>query len=232
MANQFSGYDYFDFGCSKGSNMLFIRNIDAKLRGLGIDIDNKKIEIALASNFEAINKDILSLPSEKLVDFVTMSHFLEHLPSAQAASQMIQKACDLARDFIFIRQPWFDSDGLLLLHELKCYWSDWTGHPNRMTSLDFYLTLRKLFLRKKIYGYSIFGRSAIESSIDTCLIPINTPTDQHHYDPNAHAEKPLIPLFNFPIYREIVVIAKMQKDTDVSKFIQPLGKLTPILSCN
>jgi hypothetical protein len=140
---ELSEYDFFDFGCSDGGCINYVQAIDPSLRGLGIDIDQAKIDKARSKGLDAINADILALPQQKLVKFVTMSHFLEHLPNVMVAEAMIRRAAEVATDFVFVRQPWFDSDPLLLSHDLKFHWSDWTGHPNKMTSLDFYLILRR-----------------------------------------------------------------------------------------
>lgn len=191
-----TGYDYFDFGCGDGANMKFIKSIAPAARGLGIDIDQRKVDKARENGFEAINFDILKLPIDKLVRFVTMSHFLEHLPSVKIAESMIRRGIDVSRDFIFIRQPWFDSDGALFMQDLKFYWSDWRGHPNRMTSLDFYLILKRSLENNAISGFSIFGRTPVSTTDDPCLIPLSAPVDQHHYDAARHGEKPRVKALN------------------------------------
>ena len=56
----------------------------------------------------------------------------------------VEKACSISKDFVFIQQPYFDADSYLFKKGLKLFWSDWRGHPNRMTSLDFNLLLRDL----------------------------------------------------------------------------------------
>lgn len=220
-----SGFDFFDFGCSDGANIKFINSCDPATRGLGIDIDQKKIDKALEKGFNAINFDILELPQQKMVRFVTMSHFLEHLPSAITAGAMIRRGIDVSREFVLIRQPWFDSDGYLLAMDLKLYWSDWRGHPNRMTSLDFYLILRRALEDGAICGFAIFGRSPVTSSGDSCLIPLAAPIDQHHYEQEKHGHKEMAVSLGISTYREIVVIALVDEAADISRFVSPLGML-------
>lgn len=195
------------------------------MRGLGIDIDQRKVDQAIARGFCAINFDILKLPRQKKVSFVTMSHFLEHLPSVKMAEAMIERGIDVARDFIFIRQPWFDSDGALLLEGLKFYWSDWRGHPNRMTSLDFYLYLKRALAEGSICGFKIFGRTPVTSSTDSSLIPVSAPIDQHHYDRERHGDKRVGVPLTTTAFKEIVVIASIKPDVIIAPFIKPLGKL-------
>jgi SAM-dependent methyltransferase len=225
-----SGFDFLDFGCSDGANINYIKNIDSSLRGLGIDIDQRKIDKAQEKGFYAINFDILKLPTDKQVLFVTMSHFLEHLPSVKIAETMIRRAIDVSHEFVFIRQPWFDSDGTLLLNDLKFYWSDWRGHPNKMTSLDFYLILKCALEDSVISGFAIFGRAPVTSTADTCLIPLDTCTDQHHYDIAMHGQKPPTQTLSISAYKEIVVIVSITAKADYSPFLRPLGQLTLLKS--
>ena len=225
-----TGLDFFDFGCSHGANIHYIQSLDPAIRGLGIDIDQKKVDQATAKGFLAINYDILKLPRQKQVSFVTMSHFLEHLPSAKMAEAMIEQSVELARDFIFIRQPWFDSDGALLLQDLKFYWSDWRGHSNKMTSLDFYLCLKRALAEGSICGFKIFGRTPVTSSSDSTLIPVSAPIDQHHYDRDRHGDKKVgLPLAT-TAFKEIVVIASITADGRIAPFIKPLGELALLQS--
>ncbi len=51
-----------------------------------------------------------------------------------------------------------------------------------MTSLDFYLILKRALEDNAICGFCIFGRTPVTSTDDSCLIPLEASTDQHHYD--------------------------------------------------
>src|SRR5690606_876666 len=126
-------YDFYDFGCSTGANIAYTNGVFPGLRGLGIDIAAPKVAAALGNGYDAVVFDILELPECKRVSFVTMSHFLEHLPSLSVARPIIAKAISVSRDFVMIRQPWFDADGELLRRGFKFYWSHWSGHRNKMT---------------------------------------------------------------------------------------------------
>src|SRR5687767_8260464 len=84
------GYDFFDFGCSTGGNIKFIKSIIPEAKGLGIDIDHKKIDEAKSNGQDAITFDILSIPDVKSVEFVTMSHFLEHLPNVDSVDLFLK----------------------------------------------------------------------------------------------------------------------------------------------
>ena len=204
-------YHFFDFGCSTGECIDYAyQTFNNPGTGLGIDISEKKIEMAREKGHAAIAFDILKIPDRKLVEFVTMSHFLEHLPSVKIADQFLRKAVVVAKQYVFIRQPFFDADGYLAQHGLKLYWSDWTGHPNKMTSLDFYLSLKKMKSEGLLSGFSINFVSKIPSSTHYVIHPLNSPIDQHWYDPAIHHHKKNdISLDN--VFREIVVLVHVDK---------------------
>ena len=217
--------DFVDFGCSDGANISRILAVDSTLKGLGIDIDESKLKKAKENGFNVVNFDILKLPNQKLVKFVTMSHFLEHLPSVKFAEDIINCGINISSEFVFIRQPWFDSDGILLFNNLKLFWSDWSGHPNNMTTLDFYLIFLRALKSRYIYDFSIFGRGHIVNSSDECLIPLKAPHNSHKYDKIKHGEKSTDQeLFN-PVYKEVIVIARIKQHVNCEIFLKSLDHL-------
>lgn len=223
-------FDFLDFGCSDGGNIRFVEKHWPHLHGLGIDVDPGKIERAVANGHDAIVFNIDDLPGIKFCRFVTMSHFLEHLNSVSDARRIVRKAIEIAERFIVIRQPWFDADGLLLEHGLKFYWSHWTGHPNRMSSLDFYAMLMPELSAGTIRGFEMFGRDLVKTTQDSSVIPLHAPSDQHHYDPSRHGQKP--PEIQLPIavFREIVVVIETGQDPVRREMLDKLGKLRCLYS--
>lgn len=202
-----TGYDYFDFGCSAGANIELVSRADPQLRGLGIDIDMAKIALARGKGLDAVGFDIRKIPNKKLVDFVTMSHFLEHLGGVGDARAMITKAIQVAREFVLIRQPWFDADGEMFRSGLKFYWSHWRGHSNRMGLIDFQSILQPELDANRIHSFEISGRGPVPDSSHDCVIPLETPVDQHKYEPARHGPKPEKKIkFLVPAYREVVVM--------------------------
>ncbi len=201
------GYRFLDFGCSEGGSIEYAyKMFDNAWPGLGIDVNAKKIETAQGHGYDAINFDIMNIPNRKLVDFVTMSHVLEHLPDLKMADQFLRKSVAIARKFVFIRQPFFDADGWLAQRGLKLYWADWqNGHKNKMTSLDFYLTLNRMKSEGILNGFSIYFRDKISTSDHPAIHPINSPGDQHSYQLSLHPPKKMdISLEN--TFREIFVL--------------------------
>lgn len=203
LCDTFSKYDFLDFGCSSGGNIAFVERAVPGVRGLGIDIDVEKIDTARKSGRSAVVYDIMSLPRRKITNFVTMSHFLEHLQNVKVAGDFVAKAIEVSRDFVHIRQPFFDSDGYLLENNLKLYWSDWTGHKNAITALDFYKVLRKFLFRGEISSFAIFGRGAIDTSMHEAVIPLVAPVNCGKYQ-DGYGIKSYVE-FSAPVFCEILV---------------------------
>ncbi|MGP0565578.1 MULTISPECIES: class I SAM-dependent methyltransferase [unclassified Nitrospina] len=218
-----SQYDFLDFGCSAGASLR--NELFGGKRGLGLDSNPDKVEKARAEGVEAEVADITKLNPKELgkVRFVKMVHFLEHLPGRQAARDCIKSACQLAREFVFIRQPYFDADGYLFSLGLKLYWSDWNGHPYNMTSLDLHNMLSRLQKHTSlITRFIIFFKYEIKDSSATFLHPISSPGDQHHWDSEVHDPKPEVE-FTFPVFREagaVILTGSMEMNEGLSRFLK------------
>lgn len=207
-------FSFMDFGCSEGNSMLQAKKMfEVRTEGLGIDLASNKLETASEKGLSVAQFDIGTLPDEEIVDFVTMVHFIEHLNGSTQAKEFIEKACGVARDFIFIRQPYFDADPNLFHLGLKCYWSDWRGHRFHMTSLEMYALLRDLKTRGVISDYSIHFAYDISDSSNPAIIPLSAGFDQFDYDESIHAEKDPNITFGFPVFREIRVIISFDPET-------------------
>ena len=203
---RFSDYDFLDFGCSRGKSIERSLKAFSAKRGLGIDKNPRKIAEAIANGYEAIVCDVSKLKVQKnAVRFVTMKHFLEHLSDFKTVQKCIENAAVFAQDFLYISQPYFDADGYLFLNKLKFYWSDWTGHPNRMTTLELFSILNHLAKTETISRFAIYGRSPVKYSSDSTIHPFNSLKDQHHYDPNIHPPKKIMKFKNH-LYKETVAL--------------------------
>jgi hypothetical protein len=205
IALQNGTFDFLDFGCSSGGSIANAMKAFDAARGLGIDISETKVQQAISAGHQAILYDIHDLPAKPLVRFCVMSHFLEHVPNRIDVVAFLRKATDISREFIFIRQPYFDADGYLFQNGLKLYWSDWRGHPNTMTTLDFFCILTQLKNGGHVGNFSIHLSKPISSSAHKAILPVNSPRDQHHYDPALHPGKPMDVRFDFPVFAEVIV---------------------------
>ncbi|MCH9052354.1 MAG: methyltransferase domain-containing protein, partial [Proteobacteria bacterium] len=198
-----AGYDFLDFGCGAGGSIELGRIRFGGHRGLGLDIKPGKVAAAREAGYDAQVCDVTSLTSHPdSVRFVLLSHFLEHLPSLADAKRCLFAACMAAREFVYVCQPYFDADGYLFDKGLKLYWSDWTGHPNRMTSLELYCCIRDIASSVPIQQFAIYRRGKITDSHETVIHALASPVDQHDWQATTHPEKPPTP-FNYPVYKEL-----------------------------
>jgi len=101
------GFDHLDFGCSKGGSLDFSKKRFDGFRGLGIDTVQAKVESTRAAGFDAICYNIHEIPEEKLVNFVVLSHFLEHVSTFSDVKAFMRKACVISKDFVYIQQHFF-----------------------------------------------------------------------------------------------------------------------------
>jgi SAM-dependent methyltransferase len=224
MVIDLSKYDFVDFGCSAGGSIAFGRDCLGGRNGLGVDINPEKVAAARAAGLSAEVADVTKLDPREVgaVRFVIMAHFLEHLPGRNAAQACILSACKVADEFVFIRQPYFDADGYLFSLNLKLYWSDWRGHPNHMTSLDFHNALDPLLKAGKISRYLLFFRTKIENSHDPAVHPISSPINQQKWDSETHDSKPACE-FSFPVFVEtgaIIIKKSREIDSRVERFLR------------
>jgi hypothetical protein len=205
----FQGYDFLDFGCSKGDSMKFAQDTFGG-RGLGLDFDADKVEIAKRAGFDAVQQDVTQLSPKTMgrVRYVIMSHFLEHLPTINYAKRCIASACSVAREFVLIQQPYFDADGYLFERGLKLYWSDWHGHLNHMTSLQFYNILSVVAPKLGIKRFLIGRRFPLTDSAAPEIHPLASPQDQGTWLPEEHAPKGKCK-FDFPVFRDTFAIVLM-----------------------
>jgi len=212
-------YDFLDFGCSNGGSLKYGLEVMGAKRGIGIDLDERKVQSTRAAGYEAICADAAALVSNVgAVSFALMFHFLEHLPGQRTATSCIRSACLAARDFVLIRQPWFDSDAWLFANGLKLYWSDWHGHSNKMGLLEFQRAIRDANVPCR---YRLYGRKPIRTSDAAAVHPVGAPKDQQKYQAELHGTKPSIEIGS-PTFHEVACIILRSEHLsfpDVEKYL-------------
>lgn len=214
-------YDFIDFGCSNGASMEFAGKTLGARRGLGIDIDAKKVESTRALGFDAVEYDLTQLTGvPDVVSFCILSHFLEHLHGYPVARRCIDSAIAASRDFVLIRHPWFDADTNLMMSGLKMYWSDWHGHTHHMRAFDVY---RAAIRNRKVGDIRLFGRERIADSSHAAVLPLSAAIDRHHYDPSLDGPKPHV-AFDFPVYRETVCVIGLRGAVDLDAIAEKIGR--------
>lgn len=219
-------YDFIDFGCSKGGSLKFGQEVLGGLNGIGLDISPSKVEQTRALGFEAAEVDVTQLGSfPNFTRFVTMIDFLEHLPDQFLVKKCVEAACETATDFVFIRQPWFDSDGYLFRNKLKLYWSDWTGHPNTMTSLELHRIMCSI---PKVKRWRIYGKKIITDSSDEAVHPLISSPDQHGWQEGRHEPKPDM-VFAEKVFYQLGCIAVLTDNSDILDAVEKKAKWSEVL---
>ncbi len=251
-------YDFLDFGCSSGGSIEHYEKI-FRAKGLGLDIDPKKVKLSIQKGFDAIVLDITKIelkqkvrfgimshflePIQRIFDaivcnitkielkqkvrFGIMSHFLEHIPSINDVKILIEKACSVIDEFLIIRQPYFDADHYLFTNGFKFFWSDWTGHPNHMTLLNFYNILKPLKDNNKLKEFSFYALYPVIDSNDDAIHNLDSQTDQHEWSKKKHSAKNYIK-FSIPIYKEILVVVDLNGSSTEQVISKFKTKLYPI----
>lgn len=198
--------DFIDFGCSKGGSITFAKKRFGGINGLGIDINAHKIQMAIEAGHNAIVFNIHDIPNSKIVNFVIMSHFLEHVSNLEDVKAFIRKACEISKDFVYIQQPFFDSDCYLFERGFKLFWSDWKGHPNHMTSFTLWLILKELKKEGFPIEFSLHAYKKIIDSKDSCILLTSTDTDQNFYNPDYHPKKSESVVFDGNVFHELICL--------------------------
>lgn len=166
-------------------------NFDAKkfkrTNCLGIDI-NSNYEKAVKSKgymFEAMNlaspEVIANLPKAR---GYLLWHFLEHLPSKEIATEVVQKVMEQSQEFVWFKLPNFDQDhktgeGALRKLGLRFTWTDWKGHPCHWLLKDNLDAIEKS--KADRYKLQYAAAKTIASTSDSRVVPINAPTDTVEY---------------------------------------------------
>ncbi|MCF8719362.1 hypothetical protein J2S31_000260 [Nitrospina gracilis Nb-211] len=199
-------FDFIDFGSSKGGCIEFAKARLGGVRGLGIDIDPKKVKAMRDNGYDCLRDDITASGlSSKSVRFVMMSHILEHLPSLESVQEVISEAARLARDFLFIQGPYFDADNLLEKLGFRFFWSKWTGHRCHLTTSQ----LRDVLLRLQLSDHWMFVRQPVVDSSDPSIHPLGSPVNSLEYNPEIHPPKPLC-TFSPPVFKEMVCYVRLR----------------------
>lgn len=228
-------FDFIDMGCGTAARgYFFAKKVFGTGRCLGVDIDEDKVQVALRKiennselyeNYTLICEDMTNFGGENVKNkfrFATANHFLEHVPGFSVAKDILGAAINASREFVFVRQPWFDNDAELFKMGLKTYYSDWTGHLNPLTSYDFYRMGRDFKIKGSIQNFIILGLTKIHDSSDPLIHPLNSPFNEHEYDPTYHPSKNMNIKFE-GLYRDICVFFIIDENSPIEDYIKKLN---------
>src|SRR5207237_6689214 len=117
------------------------------------------------------------------------------------------------REFAIFRIPYFDADGLLAQLGLKFYHSDWSGHTNRLTTLDFYLLLRRL-RSTKFKEARLYGREVVEGIDSPYIIPLSADMNTSREQALTHDHRAPAGAPSLALYKEVLLLIRLEETDD------------------
>lgn len=197
------GLKFLDVGCKTGGSFSVAQRYGYDLsQGLGIDTREHHIEEFISKGYKGMIADATNIPfPDNSFELVIFSHVLEHMKNEEDGKKALNECLRVSSNLIFISLPFFDEDEYLNSLGLKTFYSDWTGHTNKVHLK----TLTEEWL--KGYAYEIWVKKHLKTSMESEIIPISAPKDSHDYDPDLHGEKPNI-IFTKDIWREYELLVE------------------------
>ncbi len=224
--------DFLDLGSGSGQSYEYVRRTTGLRVGVSLDLAPGKVTECRKVNDLSFAYDIREVPySFGAVSAAFMLNVLPQMAAEKSVLQVVQNALVASRDYVMIRQPFFDHDAALTRLGLRSYWSDWSTHLSPM-DVPFLAGLARRcgpFAER----LRVFGIDRIEDSASEFILPLSAPPEQDRYSPSLHGEKPEL-RFDFPSYREALVIIERQSIgetavADIARMLAGLGKRITLL---
>lgn len=198
-----SEYEYVvvDLGCKKGGALDVYRKAGPTLykypeasRGqcLGVDVKDQYQPELQKRRYKFQKANVLEDFTFPRAEVYLAFDFLEHLPSIEAAQQVLHQMLESSNKGVWLRCPSFEDEPRLTDEGLRFTWTRWHGHRAHFKlehvyeSLALYRATSQVSLRHKIK----FGEM-ISSSADKRIVPIDAPEDTTRYNPKL-GKKPNI----------------------------------------
>lgn len=207
--------DFLDLGSGSGRSYEYIRRLSGLRIGVSLDINPDKVAECRRINDLSFVYDIREVPySFGAVSAAYMFNVLEQVPTDKAVLQVVQNALVASRDYVLIRQPYFDHDAALAERGFRSYWADWPTHRNRMDTAFLAGLARRCgpFAQR----LRLFGIDRIKNSSSPHILPLAASAGQLGYDPGKHGGK-TSEAFQFPSYREVLVLIERQSIGDAAR---------------
>lgn len=184
-----------DFGSKAGSNLK-----EPKFEAYGdtISVDIRMNHLRRASGMRVLADITKPIVREKSVDCVTMIHVLEHLYLPDV-TKTIRQALEVARDYIYIRGPWFDADDYLRERGFDLFWSTWPGHVTHLTTSQ----LADILYNLNVENFTIVGHGPpILNSASHRVHPTGYEAGGNYHD-GKYPPKEFVE-FDIPIWNELL----------------------------
>ena len=224
--------DFLDLGSGGGRSYEYVRRATDLKVGVSLDLVPSKVTECRQINDLSFVYDIREVPySFGAVSAAFMLNVLQQIPAEKSVLQVVQNALVASRDYVAIRQPFFDHDAALSGLGFRSYWSDWSTQVSRM-DVPFLAGLGRRcgpFAAR----LRVFGIDRIDDSSSPFILPLAAPPEQDRYSQALHGEKAEVG-FDFPSYREALVIIERQSIgeaalADIARMLGGLGKRVELL---
>jgi hypothetical protein len=209
-------YDFLDLSFKSKDGLTYAKKIGGK-QGISFEKDTETYNELINelkndekfSNHKIINEDPLKIKvnekNKRHFDFITCLDTIECLDGIGETRVLLNIATKLAKNFIFISQPNYDSDVTLFKKGFKTYYSDWSRHTNHLTSNIYFNLLFDIYKKGEIEDFIIFYTTPITDSRDPIIHPLNSPKNQPSFNDAKHPTKNEHTKFK-NIYRNLLIL--------------------------
>jgi hypothetical protein len=210
--------DFIDVGGSKGDYSYgLIKSMYGYEGGLAIDINPKKVKLALENNVPAVRLDAskMGIFSDNACKLVSIVHTLEHLPNLAVVEAVLKSALRVASNTVFIRGPMYYIDYLKPMG-FQFYWSHWRGHPcliepHKILDIVAKSAISMGWTQDNI-SHELRFLDRVESSSDPCIHAASGLIDRHDFNPKIDPPKNGFVKFEREIYKEFELVFTLKKD--------------------
>lgn len=194
-------YKFLDVGCKNGSrnggSFIGVSNRYKYTpdQGIGIDINKKHVNDFIKTGNHAIIASADNIPfPDNSFELVIFNHVLEHMPDEESGFNALSECIRVSSKMIFLGLPFFDEDEYLKSLKFKTFYSDWSGHTNKVH-------LKKILEFISGKQFSLNMKKKITDSFAVEILPINGPRNSTEYNQELHGIKNYVE-FDREIWRE------------------------------
>lgn len=194
-------YKFLDVGCKNGSSFIGVskRYKYKPEQGIGIDINKKHVNDFIKTGNHAIIADAQDIPfPDNSFELVIFNHVLEHMPNEEAGFRALAECIRVSSKTVVLGLPFFDEDEYLRKLKFKTFYSDWSGHGNKI-----YLKKILEFISGKQFNLTM--KKKITDSFAVEILPINAPRNSLEYNQELHGIKDYVE-FDREIWREYEIV--------------------------
>lgn len=205
---ELASFDFIDVGANKGDSFRFGLEQLGGTKGLALDINPKAVSRLNEAGMPALLRDCRHYRFEgSNFRFAILSHILEHMDAWHEVSALVSGVARNVRDFVFIRQPFFDEDAYLSTKGIKTVGANLSYHPLHVHSQQY----AQLFMALGFQDFAIYGSERLRHSHQSGhLIDSRAPLDTKGWKRDP-ATKPVRVDFERPVFQELVMVLRLSQ---------------------